>query len=227
MLGARITLFGLFALTGCAVATGSRTSAPIANAMCNSAAAGRSPQTLSFAAAIPRRTTLQLRLGRARRAPRRLRASDADPGGAAPACAALASLGLGLPPRRITVNLAPTDVLKEGSHFDLSIALALLAAMDALPADELGGYMALGEVALDGSLTSVAGVLLVALAAASRDSGIHLPGGMRRRGGLGGRGRGHRGAEPLCDRQSFQGGPAGARKPDCLSSVCGPYLVAC
>ena len=50
--------------------------------------------------------------------------------------AALASLGLGLPPRRITVNLAPADVLKEGSHFDLPIALALLASMDALPADE-------------------------------------------------------------------------------------------
>ena len=89
--------------------------------------------------------------------------------------AALASLGLGLPPRRITVNLAPADVLKEGSHFDLPIALALLAAMDALPADELGGYTALGEVALDGSLTSVAGVLLAALAAASRGSGVICP----------------------------------------------------
>src|SRR5271165_7147057 len=89
--------------------------------------------------------------------------------------AALSSLGLGLPPRRITVNLAPADVLKEGSHFDLPIALALLAAMDALPADELGGYMALGEVALDGSLTSVAGVLLAALAAASRGSGVICP----------------------------------------------------
>jgi magnesium chelatase family protein len=76
--------------------------------------------------------------------------------------AALASLGLGLPPRRITVNLAPADVLKEGSHFDLPIAIALLAAMEALPADELGGYIALGEVAPDGSLTSVAGVLLIA-----------------------------------------------------------------
>src|SRR6202030_4269024 len=89
--------------------------------------------------------------------------------------AALASLGLGLPPRRITVNLAPADVLKEGSHFDLPIALALLAAMDALPADELGGYMALGEVALDGSLTSVAGVLLAALAAAGRQGGLICP----------------------------------------------------
>src|SRR5258705_966616 len=58
--------------------------------------------------------------------------------------AALASLGLGLPSRRITVNLAPADVLKEGSHFDLPIALALLAAMEALPADELGGYIGPG-----------------------------------------------------------------------------------
>src|SRR5262244_1384114 len=74
--------------------------------------------------------------------------------------AALASLGLGSPPRRITVNLAPADVLKEGSHFDLPIALALLAAMEVLPEIELGGYTALGEVALDGSLTSVAGVYL-------------------------------------------------------------------
>src|SRR5258708_18805901 len=96
--------------------------------------------------------------------------------------AALASLGLGLPPRRITVNLAPADVLKEGSHFDLPIALALLAAMEALPADELGGYMALGEVALDGSLTSVAGVLLAALAAASRGSGGICPAECGRQG---------------------------------------------
>ena len=66
-------------------------------------------------------------------------------------------------------------MLKEGSHFDLPIALALIAAMEALPADELGGYTALGEVALDGSLTSVAGVLLAALAAASRGSGVICP----------------------------------------------------
>jgi magnesium chelatase family protein len=92
-----------------------------------------------------------------------------------------------LPPRRITVNLAPADVLKEGSHFDLPIALALLAAMDALPADELGGYTALGEVALDSSQPSVAGVLLAALATASDHSGIICP---AERGGPGGRGGG-------------------------------------
>ncbi len=89
--------------------------------------------------------------------------------------AALSALGLALPPRRITVNLAPADVVKEGSHFDLPIALGLLAEMEVLPKDELAGYVALGEVALDGSLTPVAGVLIAALAAASRDSGIICP----------------------------------------------------
>ena len=89
--------------------------------------------------------------------------------------AALGSLGLGLPPKRITVNLAPADVLKEGSHFDLPIALGLLAAMEVLATDELGSYMALGELALDGSLTGVAGVLLAALAAAGRSSGVICP----------------------------------------------------
>src|SRR3954451_18071682 len=89
--------------------------------------------------------------------------------------AALSALGLALPPRRITVNLAPADVLKEGSHFDLPIALALLAAMEVLPPDELGSYTALGELALDGSLTGVAGVLLAALAAAGRGSGVICP----------------------------------------------------
>jgi magnesium chelatase family protein len=89
--------------------------------------------------------------------------------------AALASLGLGLPQRRITVNLAPADVLKEGSHFDLPIALGLLAAMDVLPLDEIGQYLAVGELALDGSLTPVAGVLLAALAASGREIGIICP----------------------------------------------------
>src|SRR5258705_9490429 len=89
--------------------------------------------------------------------------------------AALTAIGLGLPPKRITVNLAPADVVKEGSHFDLPIALGLLAAMDAVPADELGSYTALGELALDGSLTGVAGILLAALAAAGRGSGGVCP----------------------------------------------------
>jgi magnesium chelatase family protein len=90
---------------------------------------------------------------------------------------ALFALGLALPPRRITVNLAPADVVKEGSHFDLPIALALLATLEALPADELQGYTVLGEVALDGSLTPVTGVLLAGLWAAGRQSGIICPSG--------------------------------------------------
>src|SRR5262249_60395503 len=72
-------------------------------------------------------------------------------------------------------SLAPAEGLKGGSLCDLPIALALLSAMDVLPEIELGGYTALGEVALDGSLTSVAGVLLAALAAASRQSGLICP----------------------------------------------------
>jgi magnesium chelatase family protein len=89
--------------------------------------------------------------------------------------AALGALGLALPPRRITVNLAPADVVKEGSHFDLPIALALLVALEVLPADELGGFTALGELSLDGTITSVAGVLIAGLAAAAREGGIICP----------------------------------------------------
>ena len=89
--------------------------------------------------------------------------------------AALAALGLALPPRRITVNLAPADLLKEGSHFDLPIALGLLAAMDVLPGEEIEGYVALGELALDGSLLPVAGVLPAAMGAAGAERGIICP----------------------------------------------------
>ena len=89
--------------------------------------------------------------------------------------AALAALGLALPPKRITVNLAPADLVKEGSHFDLPIALGLLLAMGILPQDELQGYMALGELALDGGLTPVAGILPAALGAASRGLGLICP----------------------------------------------------
>jgi magnesium chelatase family protein len=86
--------------------------------------------------------------------------------------ASLAAMGLALPPKRITVNLAPADLLKEGSHFDLPIALSLLAAMDVLPRDEMGGYVALGELALDGVLAPVAGVLPAAVHASARNQGL-------------------------------------------------------
>ncbi len=89
--------------------------------------------------------------------------------------AALAAMGLALPPQRITVNLAPADVLKEGSHFDLPIALGLLAAMGALPADEVATYSALGELGLDGALAPVTGVLAAAVHAGSQDRGLICP----------------------------------------------------
>jgi len=73
--------------------------------------------------------------------------------------AAIGALGLALPPQRITVNLSPADLPKEGSHFDLPIALGLLTAMEVLPAEELSEITAMGELALDGRLTPVAGVL--------------------------------------------------------------------
>ena len=89
--------------------------------------------------------------------------------------AALGALGLGLPPDRITVNLAPADLLKEGSHFDLPIALGLLAEMGVLPAEEVGGYLALGELALDGRVSPVAGVLQAALHASAAGLGVICP----------------------------------------------------
>ncbi|MDH3475670.1 MAG: YifB family Mg chelatase-like AAA ATPase [Rhodospirillales bacterium] len=89
--------------------------------------------------------------------------------------AALSALGLALPYKRITVNLAPADLAKEGSHFDLPIALGLLVAMGVLPGDELAGYTALGELGLDGRLTPVAGVLPSALHAAATGRGLVCP----------------------------------------------------
>jgi magnesium chelatase family protein len=89
--------------------------------------------------------------------------------------AALSALGLSLPPKRITVNMAPADVLKEGAHFDLPIACAVLAAMGILPPEEIRDYTVLGELGLDGSISAVAGVLPAALAAASNNKGLICP----------------------------------------------------
>lgn len=88
---------------------------------------------------------------------------------------ALAASGLSLPPKRIIVNLAPADLPKEGSHYDLPIALALMAALGAIPSDSLDGYLALGELGLDGTLAPTAGVLPAAMAANARDLGIVCP----------------------------------------------------
>jgi len=89
--------------------------------------------------------------------------------------AALTASGLSLPPKRITINLAPADLPKEGSHYDLPIALALMGAIGAIPSDALGGYLALGELGLDGRLAPCAGVLPAAIAASARDLGLICP----------------------------------------------------
>lgn len=88
---------------------------------------------------------------------------------------ALAAVGLALPTRRITINLAPADMPKEGSHFDLPIALGLMAAIGALPSDALEGFVVLGELGLDGSLAPVAGILPAAVATHERGFGLICP----------------------------------------------------
>ena len=88
---------------------------------------------------------------------------------------ALIASGLALPARRITVNLAPADLPKEGSHYDLPIALGLMAAIGAIPPDALSGFTVLGELGLDGSIAPVAGVLPAAIGANSREEGLICP----------------------------------------------------
>src|SRR6266480_3420656 len=88
---------------------------------------------------------------------------------------ALIASGLALPARRITVNLAPADLPKEGSHYDLPIALGLMAAIGAIPADALSGFTVLGELGLDGSIAAVAGVLPAAIGANGRSEGLTCP----------------------------------------------------
>jgi magnesium chelatase family protein len=89
--------------------------------------------------------------------------------------AALAAIGLALPPKRITVNLSPADLPKEGSHYDLPIALCLLAAIGATDAEALSHYVAVGELSLDGRIAASPGVLLAALHASGEDKGLICP----------------------------------------------------
>ena len=85
------------------------------------------------------------------------------------------SMGLSLPYQRITVNLAPADVQKEGSHYDLPIALGLLSAMKIIPSDCLEDFVALGELSLDGRLAPISGVLPAAIHASSLEKGLICP----------------------------------------------------
>ncbi|MDO9641426.1 MAG: YifB family Mg chelatase-like AAA ATPase [Pseudotabrizicola sp.] len=89
--------------------------------------------------------------------------------------AALSAMSIALPTKKITINLSPADLPKEGSHFDLPIALALLAALDIIPKDEVEGTVALGELSLDGRLIAVIGALPAAMAAAESDRALLCP----------------------------------------------------
>jgi magnesium chelatase family protein len=89
--------------------------------------------------------------------------------------AALSAMSIALPSKRITINLAPADLPKEGSHFDLPIALALLAALEILPREEIENTVALGELSLDGRLLPVPGALPAAMAAAEDSRSLMCP----------------------------------------------------
>lgn len=89
--------------------------------------------------------------------------------------AALHASGLSMPAKKVTVNLAPADLPKEGSHYDLPIALGLMAALGAIPGDALSGYAVLGELSLDGTITPVAGALPAAIGANAEGKGLICP----------------------------------------------------
>lgn len=88
---------------------------------------------------------------------------------------ALHAVGLGLPYKHLTVNLAPADLPKEGSHYDLPIVLALMVALEAIAPDAIAGYAALGELALDGSIRAIPGALPAAIGANALGKGLICP----------------------------------------------------
>lgn len=89
--------------------------------------------------------------------------------------AAFTAIGLSLPSKRLIVNLAPADQPKEGSHFDLPIAMGLLSALGVLPPDILEDHLAMGELGLDGSLAATPGALPAAMLAQERDKAFICP----------------------------------------------------
>jgi magnesium chelatase family protein len=89
--------------------------------------------------------------------------------------AALHASGLSLPPKKVTINLAPADLPKEGSHFDLPIALGLMTARGAIPADALADYVVIGELNLDGTIAAITGALPAAIGANAMGKGLICP----------------------------------------------------
>ena len=88
---------------------------------------------------------------------------------------ALHACGLALPPKKITINLAPADLPKEGSHYDLPIALALMATLGAIPSDILDRFVVMGELALDGRIAPSVGVLPASIGANGLNKGLICP----------------------------------------------------
>ena len=89
--------------------------------------------------------------------------------------AALTAMGVAMPTKRVVVNLAPADLPKEGAHFDLPIAIALLAEMGMVPAEDAAQVLAMGELGLDGRIASVPGVLPAAVQAAAAGKTLICP----------------------------------------------------
>ena len=89
--------------------------------------------------------------------------------------AALNALAIALPSKRISINLSPADLPKEGSHFDLPIAIALLAALEVIPKSKSAATMALGELSLNGALVPVTGALPAAMTAAEKGWDLICP----------------------------------------------------
>ncbi|MBP7189892.1 MAG: YifB family Mg chelatase-like AAA ATPase [Rickettsiaceae bacterium] len=89
--------------------------------------------------------------------------------------AALSSVGLALPAKKILVNLAPADLVKEGSHFDLAIAVAILSSIGVLPSKEIAEYLVIGELSLDGRILPISGALPAAIGALARGKGLICP----------------------------------------------------
>ncbi len=88
---------------------------------------------------------------------------------------ALHAIGLSLPSKRITVNLSPADLHKEGSYFDLPIILGVLIVMEAFPQDAVEDYITLGELSLDGRIMPINGVLPAAIHAVASNKGLICP----------------------------------------------------
>lgn len=89
--------------------------------------------------------------------------------------AAIKNSGLPFPSRKITVNLAPADLKKEGPAFDLPIALGILAATEVIPQDKLNDYVFLGELALDGSLRKIRGAVVFSSGIQNKGNPLILP----------------------------------------------------